>query len=655
MANLGSIKMQLLIISVVTVLAYSNTFQNGFTIDDHLFVVDWQITKDLANIPKMFTSEFAPGLGEHNGIYRPVRTVFYALSYKIWGINPFGYHLQAVLVHLASTLLVYFIIRELLFVARGSAAAVSRRVSSVVLLPAGTRRDPSAASPLATYLPFVTALLFALHPIHTEPVNYITASFDMIGEMFFFLAFWLYLKSAGNSKVAWRKPFYFLSLFSAVIAFFTDEITLTLPFLLILYDLCFRKEIFKKRYESTHDLTVEVSSLDRTSSDSGKPATLQSGFYRDKLLKNYFPYFLVGIVYIFIRVGVFHITARSQYLGGSFYLTMLTMAKALLRYIELLIWPLNLSINPQVADGIYSWVGPLVKMDKILSQKITDPPILLSALINFILVVVAVKAYRKIPLLSFSIGWFFISLLPVSYLIAQGPIMQERYVYIASFGFCLLLGWLFCVIPDLIRDPFSKAIKIDSRFRGNDKKVLKFLLVTCFLLLISFYGYRTYTRNFDWKNGETVWLKLVEQTPDDAYANLIAGNVFKFRNDLDTARNYYLKTLSLAPDLLNTKDIFGDLYAVEGTAPSEFIRKDGVWVKYFKQGKKIDSGIMFFYPEHWKVQETFEGFTLRGAVLQAQIIYGKELGLGQVQVKIDKSSPEELKQLEGLLSSLRVF
>ena len=37
-----------------------------------------------------------------------------------------------------------------------------------------------------------------------------------------------------------------------------------------------------ERDESTRDLTVGVSSLDRTSSDSGKPATLQSGFYRDK-------------------------------------------------------------------------------------------------------------------------------------------------------------------------------------------------------------------------------------------------------------------------------------------------------------------------------------------------------------------------------------
>ena len=34
--------------------------------------------------------------------------------------------------------------------------------------------------------------------------------------------------------------------------------------------------------ESTHDLTVGVSSLDRTLSDVGKPSTSQSGFYRDK-------------------------------------------------------------------------------------------------------------------------------------------------------------------------------------------------------------------------------------------------------------------------------------------------------------------------------------------------------------------------------------
>src|SRR3989344_1347194 len=88
-------KVQILITVLLTILAYSNTLGSGFAIDDHLFVVDWQVTKDLKNIPAMFTKEFAPGLGEHNGVYRPLRTVFYALSYKLWGINPFFYHMQA--------------------------------------------------------------------------------------------------------------------------------------------------------------------------------------------------------------------------------------------------------------------------------------------------------------------------------------------------------------------------------------------------------------------------------------------------------------------------------------------------------------------------------------------------------------------------------
>jgi hypothetical protein len=164
-----------------------NIFGNGFVIDDQYFIVE----------------KMADPVSQQ-GVFRPVRSLLYTVYFQIFGTNnPAGYHLHSLLVHLVATGLVYLIILNFKF----------------LILNQGSK------SKFLNHFAFTAALLFGLHPVHTEAITYMAASMEMTGIVFMLFAFYLYLK---NKNV--------LSYLFAMLAFFTYEMTLTLPLLLLLYE-----------------------------------------------------------------------------------------------------------------------------------------------------------------------------------------------------------------------------------------------------------------------------------------------------------------------------------------------------------------------------------------------------------------------------------
>ena len=212
------------------------------------------------------------------------------------------------------------------------------------------------------YLPFLTALLFGLHPVHTETITYMASAMDAIGIVFFLGAFYLYLQN----KI-------FPSVIISLLAFFTTEIALTLPILIIFYDWVVGK-LSKNR------------------------AIIYSWFGA------------MAAFYVVVRFAVLNITTRGPYLADSFYLTMLTMTKVLLQYIWVLIWPVNLTSNHIISPGIEAFVYRNYQTATIVAQSIFDLDILLSIAVIIFLIFIVFISRKKYPIISFSLGWFFISL-----------------------------------------------------------------------------------------------------------------------------------------------------------------------------------------------------------------------------------------------------
>jgi hypothetical protein len=127
-------RMRVALLLAVAMLVYGNTLLNGFTFDDDPYILHNPTVTNLS-VSGLFHPTRA------SNIFRPVTFATFAVNLAAGGVHPFGYHLLNLLLHAAVTLLLYLVLRKLLESVQQGAT-----------------------------LAWVAALLFAVHPIHTEAV-----------------------------------------------------------------------------------------------------------------------------------------------------------------------------------------------------------------------------------------------------------------------------------------------------------------------------------------------------------------------------------------------------------------------------------------------------------------------------------------------------
>jgi len=420
------------LIIAAAVAPYLNIFPNEFAYDDGDFFLGWSGIKKV-DIGSFFAGNLPM---YHRHVYRPIRSIIQSIVYQFSSTNPFGYHVFALVVHLLSVFLVYLIAKK-----------ISNKIVALV-----------------------AAMIFALLPVHTMSIAFMTASFDIAGIVFLLIAFYLYLLFRESAK---KKHFYG-SILLGLVAFFTYELTLILPLLIILYDFCFKK------------ITKEQ-------------------------IKYYVSYFSGALLFLIIRFSVLKEIYREQFLTEiDFFSRMLTMSKAFIRYIYLTIVNFPLSVY----------------YDTEISYSLADIKAVGSILIISGLIGLAIFFYkRNFKIYTFIIGWFFISLLPVSNIIPIAFFVSEQYLYLASFAWVLLIGSLF------------------GKFYQKKK-----LIVLLLIILVLAYGSLTWQRNKVWQNDAVLWQNVLAKQPDSvkAYNNL----AFYYRNqeDYQTAQKYLKKALEIKPE-----------------------------------------------------------------------------------------------------------
>ncbi len=200
-----------LLIALLTVAAFLPSFQNGFSWDDKLTLVENRNYRGLGweQLRWMFTTF-------HTGHYQPLSWVTFGLDYLLWGMKPFGYHLTNLLLHAANAVLVYFLAFRLL----------SLTVSATISQDLSLRISAGLA-----------ALFFAIHPLRVESVAWATERRDVLSALFFLLTIHLYLWANGGAQSSrtrmWRLSgslvVYGLSLLS-------KSIGMTLPIVLLVLD-----------------------------------------------------------------------------------------------------------------------------------------------------------------------------------------------------------------------------------------------------------------------------------------------------------------------------------------------------------------------------------------------------------------------------------
>jgi len=373
-ARLG-VALPVVALALAAFAVYSNALSGEFVYDDKIQIVKNSWLWNVPSIPTVFLQNawaFQSATTITN-YYRPLMQCVYILTYQLSGLHPLGFHLVNVFFHCAVTILVFLTLRRLV---------PEQRAASVYL---------SA--------PFLAAILFAAHPIHTEAVTWIGGLPDVAFTFFSLLSFYLYIRSKSCAAAC-----YLGSLACFAIAALFKEPALTLPAILFAYDFTCREQ---------------------------RPALLEC-------VKRYVPFLFIGVAYLALRIYALKgfAPAKSHPLLSS-YLDAINVFPLFAQYLGKLVLPVDLS-----AYYVLHPVNSLAEWKALLSMLVTIAFVALAAL-----------AFKKNKAALLGMVFIVVPLLPALYIPAVGEnTFAERYLYLPSVGFALLvalfLSWAGKQLPD---------------------------------------------------------------------------------------------------------------------------------------------------------------------------------------------------------------
>ena len=167
---MNNINLKSVIITAIlslTIIAYSNHFNNVFHFDDTHTVVQNAYVRDLKNIPLFFTDGATSSVLPQNQVYRPVVSTSIAIDYWIGkGYAPFYFHLSMFILFLIQGAFIFLLFSKIL--------------------------ETTTAAEYKFYIAACAAGWYLIHPAIAETVNYVIARSDMLSTFFMMGGFILY-------------------------------------------------------------------------------------------------------------------------------------------------------------------------------------------------------------------------------------------------------------------------------------------------------------------------------------------------------------------------------------------------------------------------------------------------------------------------------
>ncbi len=402
----------LAVLSLLVFLVYYRTIHGAFQLDDEVWILNNPAIRHLSNLPAMLRGQ------------RGLTVASLALNYAAGGLDPAGYHLVNIFIHILNTLLVYVLV------------AMTLVLSGLPL-------------PRARLLAICSAAVFSLHPVQTEAVTYIVQRMESMSALFYLLALIVFARGASAASPMKRGLYYVLAVCSYVAAFYSKEVALTLPAMVLLYDIWFisrgsLRGVIRRwpLYGALAFLAVfftvnTVAPLGGFNDASSRrtlevrPPTARAGEaerrYADIPALKRLPTAGFGVA----------TTTPYEYF--------LTESNVLLYYYSLLVLPMNQNVDYDfpVSKGLLE--RPVAHEGARLT--IPLPPPIVSLLVHASLIVLAIAMFvgslcRGSWLkrcVSFFIIWFYLVLSPTSSFIPIVDVIFEHRLYLASLGYAVIL------------------------------------------------------------------------------------------------------------------------------------------------------------------------------------------------------------------------
>jgi len=505
-----------LILIILIAICYGNTLTLKYALDDRMVILESKHTIDGGwdSIKSIFTEDTFSGYFGNNksvvggGRYRPMSQLTFLIEFQLFGKHireqigdtsdfdnlhdakneqyfnnsflPYVNHLFNIIYFTLLCLLIYHVLQKLFHKYNGEKWYQS--------------------------LAFLAAVLFALHPIHTEAVANIKGRDEIFAMLGATAALWCCLKYV--DKHQWW--YLLLALLAITFGLFSKENAITylavVPLSLYYYD------------------------------NSGK----RKADYFVTLL----PILLGSIFFVAVRSNVLGGIMPEEGVSNILNNPFIHSSKAQEIATVLITWGIYLKLlffpHPLTHDYYPNQIA------------ITDfsNPLVWIILIGCIaLVVYALINLKKKSVIAFGIAFFIITFSITSNLLFNvGTFMNERFVFMASLGFTLIIGyWLY-----LLSVSQSAALQKVS--------------LGAFALLSILYGIKTFTRNFTWKDDFTLFLTDVKTSDNSIKCNVSAGGSYLQMWKADhkeynkrQAYKHLNKALSLDNHALNAYLLLGEL------------------------------------------------------------------------------------------------
>ncbi|GAB6067984.1 tetratricopeptide repeat protein [Methylothermus subterraneus] len=352
--------------------SYGHTLDVPFYLDDYLTVQTNPAVK-----------QFDLGRLWHEEPLRFLGYLSLALDYKLHGLEVAGYHFSNLLLHFLAALALWQLVRELV-------------------------KTPAGQNAAGAGLPLAAALLFAVHPLQTQAVTYISQRFAVLAALFYLTALVCYLRLRLASGLRHRLPWGVGLVLAAALALLSKQNAATLPLAILWVEMvCFPA--------SRHAAGLRLGAL----------AALGLGLG-----------LLWAVNYLPPLKFLDRLTRETDWFGRSDYLA--AQVKVLWWYLRLFFWPLGLRLD-YAAHQTPTW---------------SDPWVIVAAWGHLTLIGLALWNLKRAPLAAFGVLFYYTAHLVESSIVPIRDLIFEHRTYLPNAGLSIacafgLLVWLPRRLPRL--------------------------------------------------------------------------------------------------------------------------------------------------------------------------------------------------------------
>src|SRR3989338_6163762 len=376
----------------------------------------------------------------------------------------------------------------------------------------------------------LTALIFLVHPLQTESVTYIAGMADPLSVFFILLGIFFFLKFRASDVTPWKSRFYLLSLLMYALALMSKETAIIMPALLIISDFFLEKGVeqipFKERMR--------------------------------RIWNSVWPFIVIAGLYMLLRATILNFCGKVKLYGeataytSSFSIRIFTFFQVITAYFGLLFWPVGLHMERSVD----------------MATSFLSLPVISGALIFLGLIALAFTQFKRYPILSFGILWFFIGLVPTSnILIPINGLIYEHWLYLPMVGIFLIVIWLGEVLAEKY---------------GVGK-----ILLPIFLIFAIFLAVLTIERNKDWRDPITFYNQTLRYSPESYRVINNLGMAYADQQEYALAEATYRRAIDVASSSPVAYHNLGNTY--------QKIGKTDLAIENFNIAIRLDPKFFFSY------------------------------------------------------------